>query len=611
MSSSFIIVLLITTLVYGQLQPPTIIDGEDWTVPSWVEYTSNSGFFSEEGRSGLINVKVFDLAWKQLNPSEGVYVTNLSASIKANMDGGPLVFDTFDQQNTTKNPFWMRIWSSAIDWAPSYIGSKCNVVAAGTDYDGDAHYPIWNPCVWGEIKKLYRYFFITKGMRSDPRLKFIYVPGAFNWCEFDFGEFTHNPANKPTFAEFNSWFQTAMQDLVDIFNGENTDPNDDYAYKLVFTGEDYPFDLEESWPHPQADLFARDATLKGMGIRTGITELFNFHLSDIPSYGIRVDQNGYMVLNKTYPLQANPKRIIATENECYNACGYSVNQSNLFYAIKMSNLKALQMGVNWLYVVYTDSYMAQYPPHWSWVRYSLGKTSTDTFEAWVALRAAQDTFWVDYDYITWKGVPYVKNYERYLIQRDIPGAYTKNGSTKKEKILGTENGIAYEGRSTNIANGNSTIAFWLDSDYKASLANTQTIQIKVTYLGKAASSFVISHSPASGGSPINSPAVQVQSNNAVKTATFTFNNQIRFKGQLIGGSDFEIKSTGTADIEIQFVRVVSSTKPTSTPPPIPPPPSSESPNSKITDQTPSPNNSSKLVVSWIFVITLLLIVILY
>ena len=33
------------------------------------------------------------------------------------------------------------------------------------------------------------------------------------------------------FATFDAWFNVMLADLVAIFNGENDDPSDDFAYK--------------------------------------------------------------------------------------------------------------------------------------------------------------------------------------------------------------------------------------------------------------------------------------------------------------------------------------------------------------------------------------------
>ncbi|GAM27213.1 hypothetical protein SAMD00019534_103880, partial [Acytostelium subglobosum LB1] len=553
---AFAITVVVMAGVCSSGATPSVSIGEDWSVPSWVTQYPNSGFFSESATTKLnINVSVFDIAWRQVNPSQGVYATNIPGQVK------DLVLDSFAEQNSTTKPFWMRIWASGALWAPTWIQSYCNVGVIGVDYDGEGHLPIWNPCVWGQLKQLYRYLFITNNMRADPRLKFIYVPGAFNWCEFDFdiiGNFSTKTGY--TYTEFNTWFQQAMQDLVNIFNGENTDPSDDYAYKLVYTGEDFPFDVDQ-WPQAK-NFLARDAVQKGMGIRTGITELSNFHLSQIPAYGYTIDPNGYLVLNKSWPLQQNPKRVIATENECYNACGFKVSAANLFYAVKMSNLKAIQMGVNWLYVVATDSYIAKYAAHWNWVRLEIGKSASQAYDAWAQLRSAQDTFWSGNSYpLTWKGMPYVNNYERYLTQRDVaPGAVTVKGTTKYSKILDPTNGIAYEGRATNLTSGNNAIVFYLDDEFVSPANQAATpVTIKVTYLDNQDTTWALQYINVAGVLTVTDPVVQAGLTKNLTTASFSITDAVFKNTVQPGNSDFKLLVTGTKNIEIWFIRVIKQT----------------------------------------------------
>ncbi|EGC38388.1 hypothetical protein DICPUDRAFT_76006 [Dictyostelium purpureum] len=542
-----ILILCICSLPYSKsLITPTTKANDDWSVPEWVSVSSNSGFFSEEATSSLnINVPVFDVAWKQVNPSKGVYQFDSTATVKG------MNFASFNNQNSTKNAFWMRIWNSGVDWAPSWIKSYCGVDGVATDYDGDKHLPIWNSCVWGEIKAMYKTIFKDNNMRADKRLKFIYVPGAFNWCEFDFTEISEYKGTNISFTYnvFNTWFQTAMQDLVDIFG--------EYSYKLVYTGEDYPFDVDD-WPASR-NLLAKDAVSKGMGIRNGITELFNFHLNQIPAYGITIDTaTGYLNFDKSWPLQANPNRVIGTENECYNSCGFNVpNSNNLYYAVKMSNLKALQMGVNWLYLVATDSYLSQYPELYNWIRYSLGKQASTSFDAWAVLRKAQDKFWIYDDSLTWPDKPFIKNLERFLTQRDLSGgAQTKESPTKKTGIYNNEGadlGDAYEGRQTNLATGNTAISFFLDDDFAS--GNCTNIQIKVTYLDLQASQFLIKYQD--GASVLNTSSVTVGTTQSYITATFNFSS-ITFSNSVSGTrkADFEIINSGSKDIEVLFIRVI-------------------------------------------------------
>ncbi|KYQ88236.1 hypothetical protein DLAC_10921 [Tieghemostelium lacteum] len=573
-----ILLVCICTFSFKTIVADKIVNGDDWEIPSWAGVSQNSGFFSEERDSSVaVNVGVFDVAWRQVNPSKDTYTFTSTATVKG------MSFSSFSTQNQTTNAFWMRIWNSGVDWAPTYIPTLCQVSSIGVDYDNDPHLPIWNACVWGEMKKMYTYIFKTLNMRADNRLKFIYVPGAFNWCEFDFTEIgNYSTATGYTYQQFNTWFQQAMQDLVDIFG--------DYSYKLVYTGEDYPFDVE-SWPQAK-NLLAKDAVSKGMGIRNGITEVFNFHLAEIPAYGVTIDTNtGYLIFNQSWPLQMNPNRVIGTENECFKDCGFTVSNANLFYAIKMSNLKALQMGVNWLYLVPGPSYMTTYPELYNWLRYSLGKQGNSAFDSWVALRSAQDLFWADDDSINWPNKPYIKNLERFLYQRDMaPGAYTRVGTLLKKDIYGssnTDNGQAYEGLRTNMANGNNSMVFFVDDTFIK--GNSGDIQIKVSFLDGGSTQFKLQYMNTNS-QLTNSSTVQVNATQTYKTYTFEFTN-INFSNQMSpGNSDFKILNLGPGDLEVQFVRVVKMQA-------LPPVTPTTTTTTTGGDSTPSSTTSSKLDIS--------------
>src|SRR5690606_38188833 len=53
----------------------TIADGEDWSLPAWVEPKPYSGFFTMNSgvRHPMIRHIGFTLTWFDLNPREGVY----------------------------------------------------------------------------------------------------------------------------------------------------------------------------------------------------------------------------------------------------------------------------------------------------------------------------------------------------------------------------------------------------------------------------------------------------------------------------------------------------------------------------------------------------------
>ncbi|GAM29068.1 hypothetical protein SAMD00019534_122440, partial [Acytostelium subglobosum LB1] len=498
------IVLSILSVSVSAAVTPSVKIGEDWSLPTWLTSVApNSGFFSEEAdHTYNVDLPVFDIAWNQINPARGVYVYNISATIQ----GMPI--NSFATQNSTlKGPFWMRLWTSSELWAPSWIKSYCNVGVIGVDDDQQGHLPIWDACVWGEIKEVYKHLYYTLNMRADPRLKFV-------------------------------------------------DVSDDYSYKLVYTGEDYPFDVD-NWPEDKNNL-ARDAINMGMGVRNGITEVFNFHLSNIPSFGYIVDSTGYIVENKSWPLLTNPNRVVAAENECYTDCQYKVPANLLFYAIKMSNLKAIQMGVNWLYVVPSQSRMGVYPEHWNWVRYSIGRSPSNAFEAWAQLRTAQDTFDSSYNF-NWDGKPYVKNFERYLTQRDVVGgAYTVAKLNKFSQVVDPTNGISYEGRQTQLANGNNSIAFFVDDRFVATTEGI-SVDVKVTYNDVTATSWLLTY--VNGDGVLTNTSAVVTSGTSKNLTTATFNlGSVRFDGSLLPGNcDLKLSVTGANDVDVWFVRVIKTT----------------------------------------------------
>jgi len=522
------------------------VPGDDWSLPAWVTPSAYSGFFSEAAAPAFnVNVRVADFTWRQLQPTQGSFSQTTGDSVYG------MTFPSWNTQLAGSDTIWLRLWVSGADWAPQWVKTLCGVSAVGTGYEGDDHLPIWNACFWQQARELFRQVLVVHGLRSDPRLKFVYVPGGFTWCEFDYDIPTQAAENFGlTFVTFDGWFQPAMQDLVDILNGENSDPADDFAWKLVFTGEDYPFGPWETLD----DLHARDAVAKGMGIRTGITEVFNFHLNHVPAYGTTIAADGHMTTDETWR-GLDGRRVVATENECFNDCGFAV--ADTAYAVKMANLKALQLRMNWIYVVPGPSYMSSYPELWNWTRLELGKRVYEAADAWAALREAEDTYWIDDPSHTWSGAPWVKNLERWLRQNDVaPDGLVRRGTDVRSNEPTPENGTAYEGLRTQLSLGRNAI--YLDLDERFFAGGVVPVEVKVTYRDSGTGSFRIDY-PAAGG--VTSTASQAYTNTGGwRTATFSLPNAL-WNDSLAGGNDLRLMATGPADLEARFVRAVRLTRP--------------------------------------------------
>ncbi len=518
-----------------------IVTGDDWTLPDTVVPAENSGLYSEALDADVgIDTRVVDLTWAQLQPDDATLVTFEEGSAEG------MELASWEDQLAGDDPYWMRLWISAVAWTPEWVAQECGLQIAGRDYEDQSHFPLWDPCMWSHALDLYRQVFIEQGLREDPRLRFVYVPGGFTWCEFDFDIISQAALQHGlTEEDFNAWFQQAMVDLVNIMNGENDDTSDDQAWKLVYTGEDYPFG---PWDEGD-DGFAHDAVSSGMGIRTGITEEFNFHLNHVPAYGTLINSDGYMETDDSWQL-FDGQRIAATENECFSDCGYTV--ADPYYAVKMANLKALQLRMNWIYTLRESGYMDEYPDLWSWVRMELGQRPDTAPDAWVALREAEDTYWNEDESHTWEGVPWVKNWERWITQRDVePDGVSAPGSDEVSGEVSTENGTAYEGRRTRHDLVSDYLYFDLDDTFAASL--TGPVEIKVTYLDESVWEFTLEYAGPFGVR--QAPAVTREDSGEWRTATWRVEDGV-WDESVFPGNDFRLWNGGDEDIEVRFVRVV-------------------------------------------------------
>lgn len=514
---------------------PTVRAGDDWAMPSWARPAPFSGFFSEEA-SAQVPVRSIDLTWAQIAPAaDGGLDLNRTGRAQG------MKLDSLARQLAEPGPYWLRLFASGTDWAPDWVRTKCGVKGIGPDYDGQYHLPIWDPCVWAALRNTWEDLLVGQGILADPDFQFAYVPGGFTWVELDY-DIVSLAAQKGLVSKqrWLTWHDQMLSDLSQIAG--------DKVGRLVFTGEDYPWG-----PFGGAeDLLATDAVQRGFGIRTGITELSNFHLSETPAYGSRIQTNGHLTLTR----EQTEKQVFASENECYRDCGFKAK--NLRYAIEASNLKALQLQLNWLYVVPTDSGFNRYPEHWNWVRLSLGQRPETSPDAWVALRDAQDTFWADQKLPgrAWTRRPWVRNLERWLTQVDVRKAVaTRSTADVHRHELSTDNGIAYEGLRTNRAKGNPSLAFRVDPRFLSPTA-THPVAIKVTFLDRGRSTFRLRHSTG------RSRPVTLKNTGKWRTATF----QLRLSPthSLPGATDFWLDTT-KSDLHVRFVRVVRLTPPQPTP----------------------------------------------
>lgn len=271
----------------------------------------------------------------------------------------------------------------------------------------------------------------------------------------------------------------------------------------------------------------------------------------MPAYGTTIGPDGHLVTNDDWQL-FDGQRVAATENECYNACGF--HSEDPHWAVMMSNLKALQLRMNWIYVVPRPSYMRELPEHWDWVRLEVGHTAETAPDAWVALRDAVDNYWKSaHPDERFTGFPYVRNLERWIIQRDVPGdGVPRRGSLVHQGDPHPWNGKSFESLRTDGASGNTRLYFDVDEDFLGPGA-AQPVELKVTWRDFVGRSWRVSYRDASGVVR-TSPAVTGTGTGALRTTTIAIDDAA-FDDGLASSTDFYLEAV-EGDLEASFVRLI-------------------------------------------------------
>ena len=514
---------------------PVVAVGEDWSLPDGADTADGAGFYGHRSDPERhIQLRTVDLSWRQLNPAEGVYLSDQVDRIRPGLSG-EVELVSLDAQLGEPGPFWMRIFNSSVEWAPAWVADDCAVELA-RHHSGALHLPIWDDCVWGHLLEMYRATLVQTGLLADPRLRFVYVPGAFRWAEFDFGAMRGAAdAGQLEEAAYVDWFRRMVADLVALAG--------EHRGKLVFTGEDFPYDVPPAWDAETIGLLPSEAVAAGIGIRNGIPENHNSHLNHAPAYGSRITQEGYVETDEDWPALGDG-RVLGMESECFGSCGLPAGDG---HDLKLANLKALQLRASWMYVTPVGSRLDDFPAHWDWVRRSLGHTPETATDAWSAPRETTDRFWRGQAVHDWPTRPWVRNTERWVRQRDVePDGVTRRGPLREGDLFNDDH-PSYEGRRTDVAQAHPAMYFEVEDRF----AGDGPLQVKVTYVDRGAR-WRLEYGTLACGT--RSQSIEGVGDDALRTATFELPdahlaNQLR-------GSDLRLVAEGETDLEVRFLRVV-------------------------------------------------------
>ncbi|MBF0199612.1 MAG: beta-galactosidase, partial [Planctomycetes bacterium] len=441
-----------------------VIVGWDWSLPSTVKPLKNALITTHrahglpyslekkfEPATHLPITQAFSiwLKWRDLEPKEGEYQFGKVKS--------------FIQQLKKKNvAVIVRILSSATIFAPDWI-NEYNIPIRKEHKENSkmSNYEISHP----QFHKKYMLLVEAFGKSGIPKMDC--VKGAYvGYASPSYGDEGMGPhgKNPDTFKH--------VRERIDVwaeaFKGmENK----------VFMGghSEYGFS-------------------KNFGFRRGFVEMYLYHIPH-GQIGQNLDKNGYLWVNDNVPL-LDPSRFHGEENEEYEELWATEKRKFRFgrttesytYRYFTANLRVLQMRCNYLLI---NSFSIM-PEQLIWVGQSLGRSVENSPDIWCALRESylNDAY---YGKAFNHKIPRklaeagktVKNFERWLYQRDTKGFETK--AAKKMMQINDPRKMKFvpENRAYDyVARQGKKIGFAVDDRWAGSTPLPVAIKISYIDIGK-------------------------------------------------------------------------------------------------------------------------------
>ena len=178
-----------------------------------------------------IHVRSVDLSWAQIQPDESGPIDRSSTGWRRGCPSSPSATSSpsRDRSGCASSPAVRTGHRRGSSTDASSARTAPTTTASGTCRSGTT-------ASGTRSVATYRALFADAELGANPNLRFVYVPGAFTWAEYDYE--TINAAVKAGDLDLDAylaWYAHAWSDLATIFGAD--------ANKLVFTGEDYPWSV--------------------------------------------------------------------------------------------------------------------------------------------------------------------------------------------------------------------------------------------------------------------------------------------------------------------------------------------------------------------------------
>lgn len=545
-----------------------ISPGFDWWLPSYVRMTPNAGYFGGVGwvkkrrklhfQDGNIHIVHYvRFTWREVNPAEGVYNWRLideKIARAVNEPGVGFVFwiDAYSSFNYTK---WK--WARSEEERKRVLKETCMIpewaIKKGNiKFLSNGAVAAWEPgCGY---QKYFGKFLKALGERykNHPKLIGVDMRGLDcrygEWCWRD-GSSVLREAEERTNLNPETllrWGSRFVNDFVEAFRGQER--------KLVWPNCDETFIPKRGTPYdygPASRAIWRLALSKGCGVRDGMPTAWFRYIT--PGWGCEVTREGYLVFDENYLPYYN-RSMMYSENSEYFArddprFGPSSMNGIRFF---ITSLRVLQLRRSWEWLPWRvmDQIIEQLEPYGGeafvrWVEFELGKRAETSPDAWCWLREG---------YL--RSHKSVKNFERWLWQRDVPPDGLTVPTDKIDISMLKYNypsgkGYEFHARRTDVARGSKYIYFWVRRSFIS--GGPHRVILKVTYLDSPRTVWAVEYTAPEGFK--RSKPVETKDTGRWMTATFEISDMV-FNGAFRGGMDFRLAVLGKRDLIAKFVRLI-------------------------------------------------------
>ena len=502
------------------------VDGEDWSLPTWVKPSPYSGI---QINPNLVSVEFpgriqrgVHASWRETEPTEGTFdFSGLRREIIQESEGGKYAIKIGLAASVWETRYFQSLQDSTLKktapgtaplWLKNYgiplIEERPNKSTPFQVVNMDIYHP--------EYHKRYLKLVEAFGKSGIPQMKELDIC----YLHLVSGSRGEEGSGPPVGDPRRRLYEERLQAWATAFRG--------VIYKLcLVSGEEEDMKL---------------GLKLGMGQRNGFVEHYMLHAPN-PGLGQEIDADGYLVVNEKSPLIAE-NRASGDENEEYTNVARFGPLETFPHRYHEATLRILQMRRNFVWA--EGGPWLINPPLLHYMALELGKTAKDAPDAWCYLRESVVK--------SGESGQTVKNFERWLYQRDDDGARTL--ATERVEVppqmfeFDRKHLYDLTARQTRMAKGQSLIRFGVDEAFL--VGGPHVVAVKITYLDRANAEWQLEYSTGTKMTP--TPPVTCGDSGAAKTITFVLHDA-SFPGQGYTGLDLQIRAL-KGDAVIRFVRVI-------------------------------------------------------